>query len=88
MIYDPDTLATINEIEGYDPEFIPHYYNHWSTYEESGWVLICEKDSEFYIAEGGYSVMCSDNTDHFYPQKITEQTAIETMEEWENNYED
>ena len=85
MIDDIDILSEINDIEGYKDSYIPHYYNSWSTYEEHGWVLICEKDNEFYLSEGGYSVMGDNSPDVFDPEKISERDAIELIIEWDNN---
>lgn len=85
MIYDISIIGIINDIDGYDSEYVPQYYNSWGSYEEYGWILICEKDNEFYLSQGGHSVMGDNSPDFFNPEKITEIEAIELIDEWESN---
>lgn len=61
------------------------YENEWSTYEEWGAVRIFEdQDGEFYIQEGGYSVMSFDNPPDWMPiEPILDSRVLEVIDDWE-----
>ena len=77
-------------------DFIPNadytfqivYYGDWSDYEESGYMFVLEKDGQYYIQQGGYSVMAEDNTPYWDPWPCTEEQALKEMLDWELVMED
>lgn len=75
-----EAIEHLSEIPGYDPEYVPVYYNSWSTYEEHGWRMILVHNNQYYLLEGGYSVM-GDGPQHdqWLPEPITEEHAIIEM---------
>ena len=77
-------LMFLSELPGFDPSYTCVYYNNWSSYEESGWLAIAEKNSQYYRIRGGYSVMAEgDQNDIWDPEPITEDEALEDMLEWD-----
>lgn len=58
------------------------YDNDWTTYEESGWVVVFRFFDEFMIWEGGYCVMSEDNTIYFDPEAINEDQLEQLKEDW------
>jgi hypothetical protein len=70
----------LSEISGYDPSYDLVYYNSWSSYEESGWLAILEKNFQFFIITGGYSVMCEGPQDDVWQlDPIAYEQAIQEI---------
>ena len=57
------------------------FYGWWADYEEDGWVIICEKEGQYYTQEGGHSVM-GNSEEQLNLDPITEEEALELMVEW------
>lgn len=77
-------LLFLSELPGFDPTYTCVYFNSWSSYEESGWRAIAEKDSQYYRFRGGYSVMAEGEQDDIWePEPISEDEALEDMFEWD-----
>ena len=60
------------------------YFGQWATYEEHGSMLILKADDEYFILEGGYSVM-GDNREETWSdlRSIPESEAIQMANEFE-----
>ena len=77
-------LIFLSELPGFDPTYTCVYFNSWSSYEESGWLAIVEKNSQYFELRGGYSVMAEGNQDDVWDlHPISEDEALEDMIEWD-----
>lgn len=56
------------------------YYETWSSYEESGSLLILHKDGNFYMLQGGHSVMDDNNADETWADLQQVDRAIALQE--------
>lgn len=83
MDYDWERKNILEEIPGYDPDFEIVHHASWSTYEENGWMFILRNRGQLYALEYQYSVMADDNSVYWDPYLITEDRALELIEEWE-----
>ena len=66
--------------EKFDTSYIPICKGSWCTYSSYGWMILFEKNDEYYILES--NVEC-DYISEFNPTKITYEEAIQQMIDWE-----
>ena len=60
------------------------YENSWNSYEEWGGVRIYQRDSEYFVQNGGYSVMAESNEPPWFDVRpISLERALEIVEDWE-----
>lgn len=82
-----EDLHRIDDLEqaypGYDRSYVPIYHESWTTYEENGWVFILERLGQLYSLEYQYSVMSDDNSVIWNPYPITDQQALDLIDEWD-----
>ena len=56
------------------------YYGSWSSFEEGGSLLILHKDGNFYMLQGGHSVMDDNNADETWADLQQVDRAIALQE--------
>lgn len=76
-------IEHLSAIPGYDPSFEVIYYNYWSDYEENGWMAILYRNGDYFLINGGYSVMSNDNDDRWFLCPQAEHEALQEIEEYE-----
>lgn len=62
-------------------EYTLVFYGSWSSYEEFGWIIILEKEGQYYSQEGGHCVLAGTEK-QCDPELVTEEEALELMIEW------
>lgn len=67
----------------YDESYAPIYHDSGSSYEDSAWMCILEKDSQLYILKYSYSPYAQDSTPVWDLEPVTEAQAIQEMIAWE-----
>ena len=69
----------------YDPAYVPVWHASWCDYEESGWIYVLQKGTQYYVVQGGYSVMAEDNTSCWAPMPVGDAELWEILLDWEEH---
>jgi hypothetical protein len=69
----------------YNAEFVPVWHAAWSDYEESAYIYILQKGDQYYVQQGGYSVVADDNTDYWSPYPVSDAELWEILVDWEEH---
>lgn len=80
-------VLMLSSLEGYSPEYCLEYYFHWSSFEEYGWFSIWSRDGQYYVANGGYSVMDDEHVDILDLDPISEEDALSEIIHFDNEAE-
>lgn len=69
--------------QDYDASFVPVLHAHWAHHEEHGWIYILEKDHQFYVQEGGYSVVEQNPHNCWALYAVEDDRLWEILVDWE-----
>jgi hypothetical protein len=64
------------------------FFADWADYEENGWIIICEKDGQYFYQEGGHCVMVGWQPFKLCLEPISEEEVLELMEDWAEHEDD
>lgn len=75
----------LSKIPGYDPSYKLEWYNSWQSYEEHGWKAVLSKDGQFFLIDGGYSVMGEGEQEDVWDLfPVTEDQAIDIITDFDD----
>lgn len=84
-----DASEYLKELEGVPEniwdEYSLVYFGTWSTYEEGGSLLVLYKDGNYYMLQGGHSVMDDNNADETWAdlQQVDRDIALHEAHEFQ-----